>query len=255
MPRTTSLQKALEALSDLGLIVTPDSYRDRDGDVYQTIVWALSPSYFLQVATPEAKKNWHRNDLEHGNTVGMALLFDQDEKFVSGSYGHLYWDDYDGTPGWEVRTTVSTWNVDEKTLKASLAWLRAVSPVGTAEAEKAAQEAAQAAEKAEQERQAALTALNETLAENPDTRGWAGAIAATVAYEKRRAIAELRDFAKRCEEAANQLERGDKASRLWFHGTSVVSIVEHLSTLAALEDTVSGPLAEVIAAMQERYGY
>jgi hypothetical protein len=256
MPRTTSLQKALTALSDLGLIVSPISYRDRDGEVYQTIVFALSPSYFVQVATKETRKNWHRNDLPHGNTVGMGLLFDQDEKFVGGSYSNVYWDDYgDGPAGWEVRTLVSSWSPDEKTLKASLSFLRAVSPVGTAEAEKEAQEAAQAAEKAEQERQAALAVLNETLLDNPDTRGWLGAVAYEAKVARRRAISDLRDFAKRCEETADRLEGGGRSSSLWFHSSNVTTIAQNLAKLEALEETVEGPLAEAIREVSERYGY
>jgi hypothetical protein len=256
MPRTTSLQKALTALSDLGLIVSPISYRDRDGEVYQTIVFALSPSYFVQVATKETRKNWHRNDLPHGNTVGMGLLFDQDEKFVGGSYSNVYWDDYgDGPAGWEVRTLVSSWSPDEKTLKASLSFLREISPVGTAQAEQEAQEAAQAAEKAEQERRDNLAAVNQTVLDNPDTRGWLGAVAYEAKTARRRAITELRSLAKECSEAADRLEAEGRASRLWFHLSTATTVAQNLAKLEALEETIEGPLAEALREVSERYGY
>lgn len=254
MPRTTSLQRAMEALGGLGLIVSLEVRRHPERrHVLDQRIWVLNPAEVIRLSKERDLYGVHVSD----RTVGMVLMFDDDGKFNGGNYAQLHYADYDlrRKGGYEVRTGTYSWQPDERTLKAALSFLQGFSPVGQAEAARQAQEAAEAAEKAEQERQANLAALNQSLEDNPDTRGWAGAVASTVAYERRRAIAELRDFAKRCTESADRLEAGDKASRLWFHPTSVMSIVEHLSKLEALEETVDGPLADLIKAVQERYGY
>jgi hypothetical protein len=244
MPRTSSLQKAQEALADLGLVVTLD----------RTRLWVLNPDTVVAVSKVK-RSTLYEHDTDR--TVGMVLVFDADGKFAGANYSTMHWDDgrWSEGKGYEVRTDTGTWSPDERTLKAALSFLQGFSPVGSAQAAAEAQEAAQAAEKAEQERAANLAVLNQTVQDNPDTRRWAADVAQTVVYERRRLISELRDLAKRAEETAASIEKGKRPGSHWFHAGTVITIMEHLAKLEALESTVEGPLGDSIKAVAERYGY
>lgn len=251
MARTPSFVKAQDALAGLGLVLTPET------PTYQGVVtgcrlWAYNPDAILALSKVKPTRLY---DGDNDRTVGMVLLFDDEGKFAGANYSQLHWNDWDDTPGYEVRTGTSNWRADETTLKAAVSFLQGFSPVGSAQEAAEAQAAQEAEEKAEEERALNLAALNQTIIDNPDARRWAADVAEAAAYQRRRLVAELRDLAKKATEAANKAERGVRPQSLWFHASDALDIAKHMATLEALESTLEGPLAESIKAMAERYGY
>lgn len=252
MPRTTSLQKAQEALADLGLVVSLQTIIDQRGDTLSHRLFVLNPAALLNLCKVKPTRLYDGNA---DRTVGMVLLFDQDGKFVAANYSQLHWNDWNDTPGYEVRTDTGNWRADETTLKAAVSYLQGVSPVGSAQAAAEAQTAQEAAEKVEKESADNLAALNQAILDNDDGRSWAGALAYEAAHTRRRLVADLQDLAKKATDAARKAEQGARPSSLWFHASDVLSIVENIAKLEALEVTLEGPFGDAVKAMAERYGY
>jgi hypothetical protein len=80
-------------------------------------------------------------------------------------------------------------------------------------------------------------------------------VAEDAAYERRRVVSMLRDLAKAAESSADALEAGKRSGSVRIYPANVIDIAAHLAKLDALEATLTGPLAEAIKTMAERYDY
>jgi hypothetical protein len=252
MPRTTSLQRAQEALSDLGLILVTETRQYR-GEVTGYVIYAASPAVITRVAEAGPQKCQYSSE-----QAGVTLVFDPDGKFEAANGGWLSWDEgYNDEPsGWEMRgMSTGTWRADYTTLKAALEDAERFSPVGIARAATEAQAAEEARLEALAKEHQDREALNQAVLDNVEAASWFAAIARETEYTQDSLVANLKRLAEDVERAVKTVESGEPL-RTWHLSASRLEEVTNLAArLAGLRTVLDSPFEQALRHQAERYGY